>query len=106
MNSFLLTLTKTDARLVLMKDEEVVAEKSWAESRDLGRQLFEGIEVLLSGNNLHPGDVSDFRLETTVSDNFTSVKIAETVAGVYTWAVSEGKLRDTVTLSEGKTDKK
>jgi hypothetical protein len=50
--------------------------------------------------------VTDFRLETAVSDNFTSVKIAETVAGVYTWAVSEGKLRDTVTLSEGKTDKK
>lgn len=104
--SFLLTLTKTDARLVLLKDGMSVAEKSWAESRDLGRQLFQGIEALLSENNLNPEDVTDFRLETAVSDNFTSVKIAETVAGVYTWAVSEGKLRDTVTLSEGKTDKK
>jgi hypothetical protein len=141
MYSFLLTLTKTDAKLVLMKDGGVVAEKSWTESRDLGRQLFEGIDTLLSENDLNPQDVSDFRLETAVSDNFTpldshpsdafwtekhvspsiknpgkepflsdltgltSVKIAETVAGVYTWAVSEGKLRDTVTLSEAKTDK-
>lgn len=96
MYTFLLTLTKTDARLVLMKDGEVVAEKTWAESRDLGRQLFEGIDALLQENDLNPQDVSDFRLETAVSDNFTSVKIAETVARVYTWAVSEGKLRNTV----------
>lgn len=96
MYTFLLTLTKTDAKLVLTKDGEVVAEKTWAESRDLGRQLFEGIDALLQENDLNPQDVSDFRLETAVSDNFTSVKIAETVARVYTWAVSEGKLRNTV----------
>ncbi|TXH07374.1 MAG: hypothetical protein E6Q06_03220 [Candidatus Moraniibacteriota bacterium] len=89
MYSFLLTLTKTDARLVLMRDGEAVAEKSWAESRDLGRQLFQGIEALLSENDLNPEDVTDFRLETDVSENFTSVKIAETVAKVYTWAVSD-----------------
>lgn len=89
MHSFLLTLAKTDARLQLMRDGEVLAEKSWVESRDLGRQLFQGIEALLSENNLNPEDVTDFRLETAVSDNFTSVKIAETVAKVYTWAVSE-----------------
>ena len=91
MHSFLLTLTKTDARLQLMRGGEIVAEKSWAESRDLGRQLFQGIETLLSENNLNPEDVTDFRLETDVSDNFTSVKIAETVARVYTWAVNEVK---------------
>lgn len=92
MYSFLLILTKTDARLELLRDGEIVAEKSWEESRDLGRQLFQGIETLLSENNLNPEDVSDFRLETGVSDNFTSVKIAETVSRVYTWAVSEAKL--------------
>lgn len=103
MHSFLLTLTKTDARLVLLHDGEIVAEKSWQESRDLGRQLFEGIDMLLRENDLNPQDVSDFRLETDVSDNFTSVKIAETVARVYTWAVSEAKLG---IPSEAKTDKK
>lgn len=91
MYSFLLKLTKTDARLELLRDGEIVAEKSWSESRDLGRQLFQGIETLLSENNLNPEDVTDFRLETGISDNFTSVKIAETVAKVYTWTVSEAK---------------
>lgn len=91
MYSFLLTLNKTDAKLELLQEDRVIAEKSWQESRDLGRQLFQGIETLLSENNLNPEDVTDFRLETAVSDNFTSVKIAETVAKVYTWAVSEEK---------------
>lgn len=103
MYSFLLILTKADARLRLMRDGEVVAEKDWEESRDLGRQLFQGIETLLSENNLNPEDVGDFRLETDVSDNFTSVKIAETVAKVYTWAVNAAKLPK---KSEAKTDKK
>jgi tRNA A37 threonylcarbamoyladenosine modification protein TsaB len=85
-----------------MRDGEIVAEKSWAESRDLGRQLFEGIKTLLSENNLNPEDVTDFRLETGVSDNFTSVKIAETVARVYTWAVSREVIQG---QSEAKTEK-
>lgn len=97
MYSFLLILNKTDARLELFRDGEMIAAKSWQESRDLGRQLFQAIEMLLSENNLNPEDVTDFRLETAVSDNFTSVKIAETVAKVYTWAVSEGKLHATDT---------
>lgn len=97
MYSFLLTLNKTDAKLELLRDGEVVAEKSWQESRDLGRQLFQGIETLLSENDLNPEDVTDFMLETAISDNFTSVKIAETVAKVYTWAVSERKSHPTDT---------
>jgi len=88
MHSFLLTLTKTDARLELRKGENIVAAKSWAESRDMGRQLFEAIQALLEGSGLKPGAVADFRVKTDVSDNFTSVKIAETVAKVYTWSVS------------------
>ena len=88
MYSFLLTLTKTDAKLELLREGEVVAHKAWEESRDMGRQLFEAIESLLAENHLKPADVADFRLETEVSDNFTSVKIAETVAKVYTWGVS------------------
>lgn len=87
MHSFLLTLTKTDAELELVRGGEVVAVKHWTESRDMGRQLFEAIEALLRENDLKPADVADFRLETDVSDNFTSVKIAQTVSRVYNWAV-------------------
>lgn len=89
MYSFLLTLTKTDARLELRKWEEVVAFKEWQESRDMGRQLFEAIQSLLSQKDLEPKEITDFQVRTDIPDNFTSVKIAETVARVYTWAVRE-----------------
>ncbi len=88
MYSFLLTLTKENAKLELLEGSQVKATKEWQESRDMGRQLFEAIQALLAENGLGPTDVDSFRLETAVSDNFTSVKIAETVAKMYTWAVS------------------
>lgn len=87
MHSFLLTLTQTDAKLELLRDGVVAAEKCWHESRDMGRQLFEAIRALLEEARLKPAEIADFRLETDVSDNFTSVKIAQTVAAVYTWSV-------------------
>lgn len=88
MYTFLLTLTKTDATLELRKGESVVATKTWTESRDMGRQLFEAIQGLLQEADIQPTDVDNFELHTEVSDNFTSVKIAQTVANVYNWAVS------------------
>lgn len=91
MYSFLLTLTKTDARLELLKDGEQVALKNWAESRDMGRQLFQGIQSLLTEAGLDPAQVTDFRLDTDVSDNFMSVKIAQTVQQVFLFAVTNIK---------------
>ncbi|TXH02051.1 MAG: hypothetical protein E6P95_00655 [Candidatus Moraniibacteriota bacterium] len=88
MYSFLLTLTKTDAQLELREGDRVIAEKSWQEAKDMGRQLFEAIQSLLQENGLGPIDVDKFELKTAVSDNFTSVKIAETVMKVYNWSVS------------------
>lgn len=91
MYSFLLTLTKTDAKLELLREGNVVAEKVWQESRDMGRQLFEAIQGLLQAHGLKPTDITDFRLETEVSDNFTSVKIAQTVQRTFLFAVRERK---------------
>lgn len=91
MYSFLLTLTKTDATLTLEKDGGVVATKSWAESRDMGRQLFEALQDLLTEAGLKPTAIADFVLQTDVSDNFTSVKIAQTVRQTFLFAVREGQ---------------
>lgn len=88
MYSFLLTLTKTDAKLELIQEGKTLAEKNWQESRDMGRQLFAALQALLTENRLRPADVDRFELNTAVSDNFTSVKIAETVSKMYTWSVS------------------
>jgi hypothetical protein len=123
-----LVLTKEQSTLSLLNDGQIRGERHWLEARDMGRQLFEGIDDLLRERGLQPRDISEFFLETGTakavtghaSDAFwttkhvapgvrnpenepflsdltgsTSIKIAETVARVYTWAVSEEKLRET-----------
>ena len=83
---FKLIVEKEKSRLILLEDDGEVAAHEWKEGRDMGRRLFESIDEILRERNLSPTDVSDFVVETDVSDNFTSVKIAETVAETYRFA--------------------
>lgn len=85
--TFLLIVEKNHSELFLKRGDDVLSSKTWPEARDMGRQLFEAIRALLNENGLKSGDIKDFQVKTGVSDNFTSVKIAETVAKVYTWSV-------------------
>jgi tRNA A37 threonylcarbamoyladenosine modification protein TsaB len=84
--TFRLKVEKEKSRLALFDDEREIAAKEWPESRDMGRQLFQTIDVLLSERGLKPGDVDHFEVDTDVSDNFTSVKIANIVARTYEFA--------------------
>ncbi len=85
--SFELKVEKEKSRLSLKEGGREVLSREWTEARDMGRQLFESIDAILTERGLVPSDVSDFTVETDVSDNFTSVKIAETVAKTYRFAV-------------------
>jgi len=86
MHTFHLKVEKEKSRLALLEDDGEVAAREWEEGRDMGRRLFESIDGILQERGLEPTDVSDFIVETDVSDNFTSVKIAETVARTYRFA--------------------
>ena len=59
----------------------------WQEGRDMGRRLFQGIATLLKKNNLKPEAVSDFVIDSEIPENYTSIRIAETVKKVYAFAV-------------------
>jgi tRNA A37 threonylcarbamoyladenosine modification protein TsaB len=87
--TFKLTVKKEKSRLALIKNDGEVAVREWEEERDMGRQLFEAIDGILAERSLKPTDISDFIVKTDVSDNFTSVKIAETVAETYRFAVKQ-----------------
>lgn len=87
MHSFKLIIEKDRSELLLLLDGKPIVRREWQESRDMGRQLFRAIDDLLEKNGLKAGDIHDFDLKTRVSDNFTSVKIAQTVAAVYNWSV-------------------
>ena len=86
--SFNLKVEKERSKLTLLEDGREAASRGWEEGRDMGRRLFESIDGILKERELEPADVSDFIVETDVSDNFTSVKIAETVAKTYRFAVT------------------
>lgn len=83
---FKLIVEKEKSQLTLFEDDGEVAAREWEEGRDMGRRLFESIDAVLKERRLEPTDVPDFIVETDVSDNFTSVKIAETVAETYRFA--------------------
>lgn len=85
--TFHLIVKKESSHLSLLDDGKEIASREWPESRDMGRQLFEAIDAILKEKGIEPTDVSDFQVETDVSDTFTSVKIAETVAETYRFAV-------------------
>lgn len=86
--SFDLHIGKESSRLVLLRDGEESVSREWSEARDMGRQLFEAIDDALAEVGLEPTDISDFTVDTDISDAFTSVKIARTVADAYRFGVS------------------
>ncbi|MFZ2187026.1 MAG: hypothetical protein WAV46_00110 [Candidatus Moraniibacteriota bacterium] len=89
MYTFHLKIEKEKSELSLMKGNEVVSAKEWQEGRDMGRRLFEGIAGLLAESNLQPEQVSDFVIDSEVPENYTSMRIAETVKRVYTFGVNQ-----------------
>lgn len=89
MYTFHLKIEKERSYLALLEDGREVVDRGWDEGRDMGRQLFESIDAILKEKDLEPTDVSDFTVETEVSDNFTSVKIAQTVAETYRFAAQK-----------------
>ncbi len=86
-NIFVLNIEKEKSCLTLFEGEKVIASRAWAERRDMGEQLFVAIDEILRERGLSAEMVTDFRIETEVSDAFTSVKIAQTVAKTFLFAI-------------------
>lgn len=86
--TFHLKIEKEKSHLSLMQDGDVMMSKEWPEGRDMGRRLFAAIAELLEENNLSPEQVTDFIVDSEMPDNYTSMRIAETVKKVYTFGVS------------------
>jgi hypothetical protein len=84
---FTLHLQKESSRLILLKDGVSIAERSWPEARDMGRQLFVAMADLLREHDLKPEAISDFVVESELPDVYTSARIAETVKKVYAFGV-------------------
>lgn len=86
--TFTLKIEKEKSALSLTKGDVVVAIKEWSEERDMGQQLFEAIAELLAKNSLRPEQIYDFVIASAMPENYTSMRIAETVKRVYTFGIA------------------
>lgn len=86
---FKLNVRKERSALSLLRDDKEIGKHEWLEGRDMGRRLFEGIAGLLEENNLKPEEVSDVVIDSEIPENYTSMRIAETVRKVYAFAVKK-----------------
>ena len=84
-----LTVDQDASVLRLMKDDEVLEERTWAEERDMGKQLLTALESALRVSGVDKALVKEFILDGNAKENFTSRRIAETVQKVYTFAINQ-----------------
>lgn len=57
-----------------------IDEARWSRDFNLGEKLLGEIDNILLKNNLKPSDIDRADVKTSISDNLTTVRIAETVA--------------------------
>jgi hypothetical protein len=55
----------------------------------MGKQLLLGLKTLLDEAGLKPEEIEGFTVEGNARENFTSRRIAETVAQVYNFAITQ-----------------
>ncbi|MEI9966133.1 MAG: hypothetical protein WDN67_00420 [Candidatus Moraniibacteriota bacterium] len=85
MYRFDLHVGEKEATLVLSREGAERGRATWPEKRDMSERLLEATEKLLSDVGIEASEVGDFQVESTMPETFTSRRIAETVARVYTF---------------------
>ncbi len=84
-----LTVNQDASVVHLMKDDEVIGERSWQEERDMGKQLLSALDGILTENGVDKTLIKEFMIDGNAKENFTSRRIAETVQKVYTFAINQ-----------------
>jgi tRNA A37 threonylcarbamoyladenosine modification protein TsaB len=84
-----LIVNEAASSLSLFRGEELIRMKEWKEERDMGKQLLLALKTLLDEAGLKPEEIEGFTVEGNARENFTSRRIAETVAQVYNFAITK-----------------
>jgi tRNA A37 threonylcarbamoyladenosine modification protein TsaB len=75
---------------ILLKDEKkILDEVSFLEERNLAEKLLPTIDRLLKKNKLQPQDIQDFQVVSDLGENYTTFRLAKTVAEAFKFAVTE-----------------
>lgn len=79
----IINIKDDEVKLTLIKNRETVDEETWQDKKNLSQKLLVKIDKLLQKNNLSPSDIKKTCVKTKISDKFTTVRIAKTVAKTF-----------------------
>lgn len=76
-------------KIILKNKKNILDEVSFLEERNLSEKLLPTIDKLLKKNKLQPQDIADFQVVSDLGENFTTYRIAKTVAEAFKFAIKE-----------------
>ena len=69
--------------IVLFRDSEEVSRARIEPNRELLEKLLPAVDALLAEHKIIPCNIADIRVESDLPDGYSSLRIAETIAGVW-----------------------
>lgn len=84
--NIVLEIKENEINLLLKDKKKVIDEIGWKERLDLSEKLLVVIDELLVKNNLKTKDIDKMVVKSDISDNFTTVRIAKTVAETFNFS--------------------
>jgi len=74
-------------RLILGENSQILDSLDFPEERQLSEKLLPNIDKLLKRNRLKTEDIEKMDVESDWGNNFTTFRIAKTVADTWNWAL-------------------
>lgn len=76
-------------KIILKDKKNILDEVSFLEERNLSEKLLPTIDRLLKKNKLQSRDIKDFQVVSDLGENYTTFRIAKTVAQSFLFALKE-----------------
>jgi len=86
MNILEIVIEENNIVLLFEKDGKVIDEKKWNEKNDLSRRLLSEIDRMQKNNKTA---IDKVEVVSDISEKFTTVRIAKTVAKAFNFAISQ-----------------
>ena len=88
----LLEIKAGQIKIILQDKQGILDEAAFPEERNLSEKLLPTVDKLLKKNKLQPRDIEDFQVVSDLGENYTTFRLAKTVAEAFKFAVKEKSL--------------
>jgi hypothetical protein len=96
MISILLKIKSGEIEIALLRGKKILEKVSFLEEKNLSEKLLLVLEKLLKKNSVDPMSVKDFRVISDLEENYTTFRIAKSIAEAFIFAVKEKRKVKTV----------